>query len=118
MKGDKALKVCYDNINDVVSVYYQMDDKEERSCDDSSKEDTRDGGYSTDEAANLIIDTLDIYEGGKQIGFRVFNASKHYDMELLMHADKEILSKEELKKIPNEKIIAKFSSQKGNLYMP
>lgn len=112
------MKVCYDGTNDVVSVYYHVNDIDENSNDNFDKKNENDVDYSADQAANLIIDTLDIYDGGKHIGFRVFNASKHYEKELLMHADKEILSKEELKKIPKEKVIAKYSSKKGNLYMP
>ena len=118
MKGDKALKVCYDSINDVVSVYYNQEDIDEGSAESCTGENKTGDEYSADDAANLIIDTLDIYNEGKQIGFRVFNASRHYDKELLMHADKEYLSGDELRKMPREKVIARFSMEKGNLYMP
>lgn len=110
MKGANILKVSYDRKHDVVSIYF--DKKEEAAVEKSSSVDAdlsqRD--YEIDEAAGLILDMVDLVDGnGRVTGFRVFNASKYYDLELLKCADPEVLEEKELLKIPEEKVIAQYS---------
>lgn len=105
--GD-ILKVCYDRVHDIVSLYFDMEEAEVSvSCSENINEMKRD--YDFDEAASLILDMVDIVDkNGKCIGFRVFNASKYYDINLLNSAEEEVLS-EENTKLPEDKIIARVS---------
>jgi hypothetical protein len=106
--------VAYDRKNDVVSIYFDSNEISDVNSNNSSTNGNDSGiqqrSYEVDEAANLILDMIDLVnDKGQFIGFRVFNASKHYDNELLDSADNEELTKNELSKRPNEKIIAKYS---------
>lgn len=110
------MKVAYDKKNDVVSVYLE----ENKAADgEKTKEieynaDSR--KYDVEEAADLILDMVDLIDKrGNLIGFRVFNASKYYDSELLGHADIESLGEDELKKVQKEKIIAVYDSKKNKI---
>jgi len=113
LKGVINLKVAYDKNNDVVSVYLNKEEiLETKSTEDVPHFENR--NYEIEEAADLILDMVDLTaEGGNFIGFRVFNASKYYDLELLTHADAESLSEKELKKLQSEKVIAVYD-KKGN----
>lgn len=102
------LKVCYDRKNDVVSVYFEdervsVEEYGTKSIDNNQKE------YSFDEAASLILDMVDIIdENGSFLGFRVFNASSYYDVDLLNSADYEELDMSSIKR-PQDKVIARVS---------
>ncbi|MCX7694142.1 MAG: hypothetical protein N2Z71_00265 [Caloramator sp.] len=102
------MKVCYDRVHDIVSLYFDMEEVEVSvSCSENINEMKRD--YDFDEAASLILDMVDIVDkNGKCIGFRVFNASKYYDINLLNSAEEEVLS-EENTKLPEDKVIARVS---------
>lgn len=110
------MKVAYDKKNDVVSVYLEGNEAE-GSKGTVEKEYTEDSRkYDVEEAADLILDMVDIIDNkGNFMGFRVFNASKYYDSELLGHADIECLNENELKKYQKEKIIAVYDSKKNKL---
>lgn len=115
------MKVTYDKLNDIVSMYYEEEESKGNSVHENEismgEVEDAERKYEVEEAANLILDTIDLFDKkGKCIGFRVFNASSHYDDILLSVADPEELSKAELKKKPNEKVIAKYSSDKNKIY--
>lgn len=115
MKGEIDLKVFYDGKNDVVSIYLGTSESSavKEGKDDSNLSRSGEREYSKDEAANLILDMIDLLDSkGNVIGFRVFNASQYYDMELLKSADSEELSKEELSKRPNEKVLGIFNGKR------
>lgn len=103
------LKVCYDRKNDVVSVYFEdervnVDEYSQNKIEQNQKE------YSFDEAASLILDMVDILdENGSCLGFRVFNASNYYDVNLLNSADYEELDMGSIKR-PEDKVIARVSA--------
>ncbi|WDC84483.1 hypothetical protein PL321_01465 [Caloramator sp. mosi_1] len=103
------MKVYYDRVHDIVSLYFDMEDVEESvSCDDNTNKIKRD--YDFDEAASLILDMVDVFDkNGRCVGFRVFNASKYYDINLLNSAEEEVLSEENVK-LPEDKVIARFSN--------
>lgn len=108
-----GLEVFYDRKNDVVSVYFDLE--EMKGLKDSK--DLRDSavgrGYEVDEAANLILDMVDLLDNrGALKGFRVFNASRHYDSSLLGSAEPEELSAEEMRMRASEKVIARFDGSK------
>ncbi len=111
--GD-ILKVYYDRMHDIVSLYFEMEDSEVcASYSEDTSEIKRD--FDFDEAASLILDMVDIVDkNGKCIGFRVFNASKYYDENLLNSAEEEVLSEENVK-LPKDKVIARFS--KGQIIL-
>ncbi|TDT58427.1 hypothetical protein [Fonticella tunisiensis] len=103
------MEVFYDRKNDVVSIYFDLQGEsgiiEENGLSKSKSE----REYEIDEAASLVLDMVDLVdEDGNLKGFRVFNASKHYDVTLLNCAEFEELSQEEMRKMPQEKIVARF----------
>ena len=105
-----TLRVTYDKKNDVVSIYFDSDEIVEKSSANNSNLKHQKRNYEMDEAANLILDMIDLFDNKNNFtGFRVFNASKHYDKSLLNSADIEELSNKEMLKRPDEKVIAKFS---------
>ena len=105
------MRVTYDAKNDVVSIYFDADEISQKNSANNSEIKNHERSYEMDEAASLILDMIDLFdEGGNFTGFRVFNASKHYDTGLLISADPEELSREELLKRPAEKVIGKFSA--------
>ncbi len=106
MKGERNLKVCYDKSHDIVSIYFEDDFKSSEKNIENIKEKDLDASnvYNSEKAANLILDTVDIIKGDSVVGFRVFNASKYYDIELLNLADEEILTDNDIEK-PLEKVI-------------
>lgn len=109
--------MTYDKKNDVVSIYFDSDEIVEKNSVNNSDTKYQERNYEMDEAAALILDMIDLFDNKSNfIGFRVFNASKHYDSSLLDSADIEMLSKEELLKKPEEKIIAKFSEVHNKIY--
>jgi hypothetical protein len=113
--------VTYDRKNDVVSIYFDSNEITDVNSRNSSSEDnnsrTQERNYEMEEAANLILDMMDLVNSeGQFIGFRVFYASKHYDSSLLNSADEEELTKSELSKRQNEKIIAKFSGAHNKIH--
>lgn len=111
------MKVTYDKKNDVVSIYFDSDEIVQRSSVNNSDIELSERNYEMDEAANLILDMVDLLDdNGNFKGFRVFNASSHYDMSLLNSADNEELTKEELLKKADEKIIAKISEAGKKIY--
>lgn len=101
-------------MHDIVSLYFEMEDAEVSvSYSKETNEIKRD--YDFEEAASLILDMVDIVDkNGKCIGFRVYNASKYYDADLLNSAEEEILS-EENAKLPKDKVIARVS--KGQIIL-
>ncbi len=104
------MRVTYDKENDVVSIYFDSDEILEKSSVDNPNVKYQERNYEMDEAASLILDMIDLFDNKNNFtGFRVFNASKHYDKSLLNCADIEELSNKELLKRPDEKVIAKFS---------
>ncbi|MEG2893438.1 MAG: hypothetical protein RR840_08785 [Clostridium sp.] len=105
-----SVKVCYDIEKDIVSVYFEEDSTEENIDDFKEKENTPAGEnvYNSEEAASLILDTVDIIEKGHVIGFRVFRASMYYDKSLLEAADVECIPSSEIDR-PTEKVIAVVS---------
>jgi hypothetical protein len=109
--------VTYDKKNDVVSVYFDSDEVVEKNAINNSDIKYQEKSYEIDEAANLILDMIDLFDNkGNFTGFRVFDASRHYDKSLLSTADPEELSKEEILKKPDEKIITKFSEVNNKIY--
>ena len=106
MKGEEDLKVCYDKSHDIVSIYFEDDFKSsEKNTENIEEKDLNTSNvYNSEKAANLILDTVDIIKEDSVVGFRVFNASKYYDIELLSLADEEILTDSDVKK-PIEKVI-------------
>lgn len=113
----KTLRVAYDIKNDVVSIYFDSDEIVQKSSANNSDIKYKERNYEVDEAANLILDMIDLLDNkGNFYGFRVFNASRHYDRSLLNSADIEELSKEELLKRPDEKIVAKISEAGNKIY--
>jgi uncharacterized protein YuzE len=103
------LNVFYDRKNDVVSIYFNAEDQDKSVEADNIRDEIKGRNYEVDEAANLILDMIDLLDdNGKLMGFRVFNASKHYDLQLLEAADVEELSQEELSKRQNERVIGVF----------
>lgn len=112
-----TLRVTYDVKNDVVSIYFDVDEINQKNSVSNSDVKNSERNYEMDEAANLILDMIDLFDKkGNFTGFRVFNASKHYDVSLLNSADLEELSKEELLKKPDEKVIGKFSASGSKIY--
>lgn len=108
--------MTYDTKNDVVSIYFDSDEIVQKNSANSSDIKHNERNYEMDEAANLILDMIDLFDSkGNFTGFRVFNASKHYDVSLLNSADIEELSREELLKRPDEKIIAKISDASNKI---
>lgn len=106
--GD-SLKVYYDRVHDVVSLYLEKQESNLKKITHSNLKDI-DRNYSFDEAASLLLDMVDIFDReGNFIGFRVFNASKYYDIDLLNSADEEILNEVDLQR-SNDKVIAKVSN--------
>ncbi|MCX7950338.1 MAG: hypothetical protein N2594_00100 [Clostridiales bacterium] len=103
------MKVCYDRKNDIVSVYFEdervsVEEYGVKNIEQSQKE------YSFDEVASLILDMVDIIdENGSLLGFRVFNASNYYDVDLLNSADYEELDMTSIKR-PQDKVIARVSA--------
>lgn len=103
------LKVCYDRKNDIVSVYFEDERVSVEECDVRNIEQGQ-KEYSFDEAASLILDMVDIIdENGSLLGFRVFNASNYYDVDLLNSADYEELDMTSIKR-PQDKVIARVSA--------
>lgn len=111
------MKVAYDKNNDVVSVYLNQEEiLETKSTEDAPHFENR--NYEIEEAADLILDMVDLVDdGGNFIGFRVFNASKYYELELLKQADAENLTEKELKKLQNEKVIAVYDKESNKLVL-
>lgn len=106
------MRVTYDAKNDVVSIYFDADEINQKNSGNNSDIKNQQRNYEMDEAASLILDMIDLFDKkGKFTGFRVFNASKHYDVGLLNSADPEELTGEELLKKPDEKVIGKFSGK-------
>lgn len=111
------MKVCYDNQRDIVSIYFEEESEvKEKNCSnnlDVEEENTFTSSnvYNTEKAANLILDTVDIVSNGTIVGFRVFNASKYYDTQLLSVADKEELKDVNLLNRPVEKVIATVTKE-------
>lgn len=108
------MKVCYDREKDIVSIYFEEDFQEKNNKDLLSKEENTSESsnvYNSEKAANLILDTVDIISNGKAIGFRVFNATKYYDSELLKAADEESLNISEIDNRPSEKVIATVTKE-------
>lgn len=108
------MKVCYDKNKDIVSIYFEdkMEGKRRKTPQGASEDSLESSNiYNTEAAANLILDTVDIVSKGFIIGFRVFNASKYYDRELLNVADMEILDSEEISNKPLEKVIATITKE-------
>lgn len=109
--------MTYDKENDVVSMYFDCDEAVEKNAVKNSDIECQEKSYEIDEAANLILDMIDLFDNkGNFTGFRVFDASKHYDKNLLITADAEELSMEEILKKPDEKIIAKFTEDNNKIY--
>lgn len=109
--------MTYDIKNDVVSIYFDSDEIVQKNSTNNSEMKHQKRNYEIDEAANLILDMIDLFDKkGNFTGFRVFNASRHYDVSLLNSADSENLPEEELQKRPEEKIIGKFSSPDNKMY--
>lgn len=103
------MKVYYDKKNDVVTIYLEEEDGPGKVEDKDSREIKENRSYDVEEAAGLLLDMVDLTdEKGGLKGFRVFNASKYYDLELLNSADLEELSSEELSRKPIEKIIKRI----------
>ncbi|KMT22761.1 hypothetical protein [Clostridium cylindrosporum] len=102
------MKVCYDREKDIVSIYFEENVKNEDNTFIKKQENTSTSSnlYDSEKAANLILDTVDIVSNSSIVGFRVFNASKYYDRELLNVADEENLSDAEASLRPSEKVIA------------
>lgn len=99
------MKVCYDRKNDVVSLYFEDENIQSTNLQSSNCE--INNNYSFQDAAFLILDMVDILDDkGNCVGFRVFNASSYYDIELLNTADSEELDISALKR-PSHKVIAK-----------
>ena len=108
-----GLEVFYDRKNDVVSVYFNQEEETTLSAADNASSSISKKDYEVDEAANLILDMIDLTDNkGSLKGFRVFNASRHYDSTLLDCAEVEELSSDEIRRRPSEKVIAKFGSGK------
>lgn len=108
------MKVCYDREKDIVSIYFEEDFQEINNKDLLSKEENASESsnvYNSEKAANLILDTVDITSNGKAVGFRVFNATKYYDSELLSAADEESLDIDEIDNRPSEKVIATVTKE-------
>jgi uncharacterized protein YuzE len=104
------VNVFYDRKNDVVSIYVDSNDtcSKSRELDVNTVPKQRDI-EDVEEAANLLLDMMDLLDNkGNLIGFRVFNASKHYDINLLDAADPEELSQDELNIRQDEKVIGVF----------
>jgi len=108
--GD-TLKVYYDRVHDVVSLYLEKEDTNTSPKNYSKTVALEvERQYSFDEAASLLLDMVDILDSeGNFMGFRVFNASRYYDLDLLNSADEEILDESNLKR-PDDKIIAKVAN--------
>lgn len=103
------MKVYYDKKNDVVTIYLEEEDWPSKVEGRSSREIKRNRAYEVEEAAGLLLDMVDLIgENGDLKGFRVFNASKYYDLELLNSADIEELSSKELSIRPIEKVIKRI----------
>lgn len=116
LKGVIKLKVAYDKKNDIVSVYLEENEASDGEVTKEMEYNADSRKYDVEEAADLILDMVDIVDKkGNFMGFRVFNASKYYDSELLVHADIESLGEDELKKVQKEKIIAVYDSKKNKL---
>lgn len=116
LKGVIKLKVAYDKKNDIVSVYLEENEASDGEVTKEMEYNADSRKYDVEEAADLILDMVDIVDKkGNFMGFRVFNASKYYDSELLGHADIESLGEDELKKVQKEKIIAVYDSKKNKL---
>ncbi|EYE89029.1 hypothetical protein Q428_05055 [Fervidicella metallireducens AeB] len=103
------MRVCYDKKHDVVSIYYES--YSEISTETSNYDEAQIGNrtYEPETAANLIIDMVDLIDSnGNLKGFRVFNASKYYSIELLNYAESEELSEGDLNLMTNERVIMKL----------
>lgn len=110
------MRITYDSINDIVSAYFDVENADEGKPKALASAPNVERSYEVDEAADLILDMLDLTDNkGNFIGFRVFNASKHYELDLLNHADKEELPKSELEKLSKEKVIAKYHMENDKL---
>lgn len=109
------MKVCYDKEKDIVSIYFEENFNSEENKKEflGAKEENLNSSkvYDTEKAANLILDTVDIISNDLVIGFRVFNASKYYDKELLEVADQEILDIKDMDNKPLEKVIATVTKE-------
>ncbi|MEF9935632.1 MAG: hypothetical protein RSA01_04215 [Clostridium sp.] len=105
------MRVCYDKEKDIVSVYFGEENTQENIDTSTQKENipVEENVYNSEEAASLILDTVDIVENDQVIGFRVYKASLYYDKHLLEAADLEIIPPEDLNR-PTEKVIAVVSS--------
>ena len=107
------MDVFYDRKNDVVSVYFNLEEESNLKQTSDSSEDVSNRDYEVDEAANLILDMIDIVDHkGNLKGFRVFNASRHYDSALLDCAEPEELEGQEIISQPSERIIARLGGKK------
>jgi uncharacterized protein YuzE len=104
------VNVFYDRKNDVVSIYLDLEDASSNiNKTEANMINKHRNVADVEEAANLLLDMVDLIDkNGNFIGFRVFNASKHYDISLLDAADPEELSSDELRKKQNEKVIGVF----------
>lgn len=103
------MKVYYDKKNDVVTIYLEKEDSPDHDEDISINMVKENRSYEVEEAAGLLLDMVDLIgENGSLRGFRVFNASRYYDLELLKSADLEELSFEELSSRPREKVIKRI----------
>jgi uncharacterized protein YuzE len=102
------VNVFYDRKNDVVSIYLDTKGTSQGVSDVDTISKQR-NIEDVEEAANLLLDMVDLTDdSGNLIGFRVFNASKHYDIGLLDAADPEELSSDELNRRLDEKVIGVF----------
>lgn len=110
MKGVITLRVAYDSKNDVISMYLEVGETNSAEMNsDRASVISEERNYDVEEAAGLILDMVDLKdEKGNFTGFRVFNASRYYDLELLKHADCEELDKKQLNRPSMEKVIAVY----------
>lgn len=108
-----GLDVFYDRKNDVVSVYFDLEERKNLKDSNDLKVGAANRGYEVDEAANLILDMVDLLDSrGVFKGFRVFNASRHYDSSLLGSAESEELSAEDMRMRASEKVIVRIDESK------
>lgn len=114
LKGELRVRVGYDSKKDIVSIYFDEDVKGDGTSAPDTKQDNvtlESNVYDSEKAANLILDTVDIVVNGSVSGFRVLNASKYYDKELLSVADSENLLGSDVVNRPSEKVIATISKE-------
>jgi hypothetical protein len=113
LKGAAGLEVFYDRKNDVVSVYFNLNEETNLKSSGNLDEELSSRDYDIDEAANLILDMIDIVDvAGNLKGFRVYNASKYYDPSMLECAESEELSGNDIVRKPSEKVIVKLEGTK------